>query len=266
MNKGSDEFAGNRAFMKCSGMITEELGSGEQKGLTPPPPGKAPSGKILELPAFAGAVKNKDFSELLEIRRSVRAYSGAPAAAEQLAFMLWSVQGVLKYKKSAKTFALFKPAPSGGARHPFEIYAVVLNVEGLEPGIYHYLPMEHVGEKRSAVEFVSAFEKPIETISEMLMGQSWASKASFVLFFSCIPYRAEWRYGHMSHRAMLIDIGHAGQNAMLSAAALGLGSCCCARYNSALCDKVLGIDGKDEFTVYAVPVGVPKIVRRFDLT
>jgi nitroreductase len=54
---------------------------------------------------------------------------------------------------------------------------------------------------------------------------------------------------------MLIDLGHIGQNIMLSASAVGLGSCCYAAYDQDLCDKMLCIDGKEEFTVYVCTVG-----------
>jgi nitroreductase len=45
---------------------------------------------------------------------------------------------------------------------------------------------------------------------------------------------------------------------MLSAAALGLGSCCIAAYDQKLCDEALGLDGIGEYTVYAIPVGYVK--------
>ena len=46
-----------------------------------------------------------------------------------------------------------------------------------------------------------------------------------------------------------------GQNAMLSAAALGLGSCCMAAYDQQVCDNVIGLDGVDEYVVYGIAVG-----------
>jgi nitroreductase len=54
---------------------------------------------------------------------------------------------------------------------------------------------------------------------------------------------------------MLIDLGHLGQNVMLSAVDMGLGSCCIAAYDQRLCDAFLEIDGVDEYTVYMITVG-----------
>lgn len=97
-----------------------------------------------------------------------------------------------------------------------------------------------------------------QTITEMVVGQAWAAKAPIVLFYTCIPYKAEWRYHELSHRVQLIDLGHVGQNAMLSAAALGLGSCCMAAYGQEACDGLIGVDGLEEYTVYGVAVGTPE--------
>jgi SagB-type dehydrogenase family enzyme len=153
-----------------------------------------------------------------------------------------------------------RPVPSGGARHPFETYIAVRSVKGLAPGLYHYTPQVNIGEKKATIGRVSDLNFA-EKITPMLVGQSWAAKAPAILFYTCVPYRAEWRYVDMAHRVMLIDLGHLGQNVMLSAAALGLGSCCMAAYDQQLCDEALGVDGINEYTVYAVSVGAAAEVK-----
>jgi len=175
---------------------------------------------------------------------------------DQLAFLLWSAQGVQAIR--GENYGTFRPVPSGGARHSFETYFVAANVEGLDAGIYHYLPLEDIGRKEVAIEFAGALPDSSKNLEDMLAGQKWAVAAPLIVFLSCIPYRSEWRYSHMAHRVALIDLGHVGQNLMLSAAAMGLGSCCLAAYNQSLCDKILGIDGYEEFTVYACTVGKPR--------
>jgi len=112
-----------------------------------------------------------------------------------------------------------------------------------------------VGEKLVSVEFLGAIENHPETVVEMLAQQGWTKTAPCILFVTAVPYRAEWRYGEMAHRVVLIDLGHVGQNIMLSAAALGLGSCCIAAFDQKQSDAVLKVDGNDEFTVYAITVG-----------
>ena len=252
-----NEMLRNRVFMKCPDLSIDMKKSDQEMKKPQPPLEKAASGEVIELPVFDTALAHLSYLDLLDFRRSERVYTGAPATQEQLAFLLWSVQGVQEIRGENR-YATLRPVPSGGARHPFELYIAVLNVERLKQGIYHYLPLEHVGEKQAAIEYLYPLEDTNDEITEMLAGQRWATKASFILLFSCLPYRGEWRYMQAAHRVMLIDLGHAGQNAMLSASALGLSSCCIAAYNAEKCDEILGIDGVDEYTVYAVTVGVPR--------
>jgi len=45
--------------------------------------------------------------------------------------------------KRGTASAPLRTAPRGGAGHEYETYLLVRNVQGLQPGAYHYLPMEH---------------------------------------------------------------------------------------------------------------------------
>jgi len=246
----------NRDFMKCPAFFDIMKSSDQSKGVPYPIHSKAITGPLTLLPAFDHLAQTP-YTNLLDARRSERVFTDKPMSQAELAFMLWSAQGMQKYRSEDKV-AILRPVPSGGSRHPFELYTVVKNVEGLKPGIYRYAPMEHIGEKKVAIEYLGVFEDYENRMSAALAGQKWAATAPVVLFISVIPYRSEWRYVQASHRVMLIDLGHIGQNIMLSAVALGLGSCCIAAYNQELCDEALGFDGQDEYTVYAVPVGTPK--------
>lgn len=241
----------NRNFMKCPSFKDGMSLSDQAKGVPAPAFGKEITGETFVLPPF-DEITTATYAELLDTRRSVRNYADTPLSQAQLAFMLWSVNGIQSHRD---TVATFRPVPSGGARHPFETYVAVKNVTGLAPGLYHYLPTENMGEKRVTIERMGEIPDYDTTITQTLMWQNWAAKAPAVLYYTCIAYKAEWRYHEMSHRVMLIDLGHLGQNAMLSAAALGLGSCCMAAYDQTSCDKLLGVDGTDEYMVYAVSVG-----------
>jgi len=237
--------------MHCPSFKSGMAQSDQSKGVAAPAFGKPIVGEVFTLPPFEG-ITNVSYESLLDSRRSVRSYTNTPMTQAQLAFMLWSVNGIQHTRNDVSSF---RPVPSGGARHPFETYITVNNVEGLAPGLYHYLPAQNIGEKKVTIQRLGDIPNYEETLTNMVVGQAWAAKAPIVLFYTCIPYKAEWRYHEMAHRVVLIDLGHVGQNAMLSAAALGLGSCCMAAYDQEICDKIIGIDGLDEYTVYGVAVG-----------
>ncbi|MCL2353663.1 MAG: SagB/ThcOx family dehydrogenase [Defluviitaleaceae bacterium] len=248
----------NRNEMKCPNFSRGMRKTDQQLGLPHPPHGKTPKGKVITLPAFDAVVINDSYTNLLDTRRTSRVFDEDVALTQaQLAYMLYTAFGMQAYAGKGDVASL-RPAPSGGARHPFELYVAVQNVEGLEPGIYLYLPVENIGKKVVAIEYVAEMKKFKDTISSMLADQAWSKTAPATMFVSCVPYKAEWRYGEMAHRVMLIDLGHLGQNVMLSACALGLSSCCVAAFDQNLCDEIIGLDGVDEFVVYAIPFGKAK--------
>jgi len=258
MCTGMSTIQEKRNFMKCPPFEWSMKESDQAKGVAHPSYEREFTGEFIELPTFENAVVTTSYPDLLDERRSERAFTDKAMTREQLAFLLWSAGGIQHFR-GKDNIATFRPVPSGGARHPFELFITVQNVEGLEPGIYRYDPTKHVGEKKVTIERLgSLFDDYSSKVSDMLAGQKWAAKAPIVLFISCIPYRAEWRYNDAAQRVMLIDLGHLGQNLMLSATAMGLGSCCIAAFDQALCDEAFSFDSIDEYTVYALPVGTPK--------
>ncbi len=237
-----------RQFTKCD-MSVEGFVSDQSMKKPQPPLYKAPMrGSAVRLPRdFSSLPLKTDYAALVAARQSRRVYNGAGMSLEELSFLLWVAQGVKSIR--GKGYATLRTVPSGGARHPFEAYFVANRVEGLAPGAYHYLPETH------AVECLAPMENAFDTVTAMLSGQRWGAKADVVFFFSLVPYRAEWRYGIYAHRIVLMDIGHAGQALYMAAEALGFGSCGIGAFDQAACDGVFGLDGAEEYTVYAQPVG-----------
>jgi len=69
------------------------------------------------------------------------------------------------------------------------------------------------------------------------------------------PHRMEWRYGLAAHKVIAIDAGHVCQNLYLACEAIGAATCAIAAYDQGEIDKLLRIDGQDEFTIYLASVG-----------
>lgn len=217
-----------------------------QPPLTKPPMANEDARIPLSLD-FAGLELKNDLVSLIRDRHSARVYTQESMTLGQLSFLLWATQGVKKLR--GKSYATLRTVPSGGARHEFETYLLARKVEGLAPGAYHYLPMEH------ALEFLHPVENLEETITDTLCEQSWAAKANVVFYWSMVAYRAEWRYGLYAHRTALIDAGHVGQNLYLACTGLGLGTCAIAAFSHELCNQAFDLDGTEEYMVYTMPVG-----------
>lgn len=187
------------------------------------------------------------FMDIINERKSSRVFTNQTMTLLQLSYLLWATQGIKEIR--GKSYATLRTVPSGGARHGFETYLLIQNCEGLETGLYHYLPMEH------ELEYIREIDELQDSISKSLCGQDWAKKANVVFYWSFVAYRCEWRYGIYAHRVALIDAGHVGQNLYLACTALGLGTCGIAAFDDEYCSKMIGLDNDEEFIVYTAPVG-----------
>ncbi len=235
--------------------VDEDYATDQELKKPQPPLAKAPmTGNAVDLPTdFSGLEIDRDFLHIVNSRRSRRVYTGETMTLTQLSYLLWCSQGVKSVR--GKRYATLRTVPSGGARHPFECYLALQNVEGLSDGLYHYLPMNH------RIEYLGCPDDLKDFISRSLCGQDWACLANAVFYYSCVFYRAEWRYGIWAHAPILMDSGHVTENLYLAATSIGLGGCAIAAVDPPAANGQFGLDGEEETVFYAMPVGT---VRRED--
>ena len=177
-------------------------------------------------------------------RRSRRTFTDKPLSKAELSLLLWATQGV---RDKREKFS-FRTVPSGGARHPFETYLSIARVEGFEPGLYRYLPLSH--------RLVLLRKGDIgAACREAILDQGETAAVTF--FWTAVPYRTEWRYSVVSHKVIALDAGHLCQNLYLACESIGCGTCGIGAYDQKKADAFLGVDGEDEFLVYAAIVGRP---------
>ncbi len=244
-----DDFLKMREFLKSNWEELAHFTSDQKKGL-PMPPFEKPYNSdeiLIDLPAVKD-IGRKSVSEAIENRVSHRKYLDIPLKLEELSFLLWATQGV-RVKTEKVTF---RTVPSAGSRHPFETYIYAINVEGLEEGIYRYLPLEHkllLHRKGGNLN---------EAIVQATLGQTFVGESAAVFIWTAIPYRTEWRYGPAAHKVILLDAGHVCQNLYIACESIDAGTCAIAAYSQKQMDEFLGVDGVDEFVVYLAPVGKVK--------
>ena len=233
-------FEKERHFLKSGWTAGPMSGSDQQKGVPAPPFEDAfDEKKLIVLPDPKSAeLAKRDIVRIMEERISRRKFSGGPVSLNVLSFLLWACAGVREIRGGR----IFRIVPSGGSRHPFENYFYADKVTGLEPGLYRYIAT------RNAVLPVSSGKGLKEELDRCILDQ-WRDCA-FAAFWVINAYRGEWRYTDLSQKLAALDAGHICQNAYLAAEALGIGCCAIGAYLQEI-DAVLGIDGNDEFCVYA---------------
>lgn len=240
-----------RAFLKDSIRKSIDFSQSDQNlGIQAPPlekPFEQTAQRIaLASPGEWSQIERVDLLTSIERRKSRRKFKVIPLALEELSFLLWATQGI---RKRLLRGPAYRTVPSAGCRHALETYLWVLNVEGLEPGCYRYLPVEH----QLLFEFPE--EQAAEKIAAAAFGQEFAGQAAVTFIWTTIPYRMEWRYREASHKVIALDAGHVCQNLYLACEAIRAGTCAIAAYDQELMDQLLRLDGKNEFVIYLAPVG-----------
>lgn len=240
-----------RYFLKDSVRKTIDFSRTDQhRGVAPPPIEKPfdPAAQRIELvaPGAWRGVGPVDLETAMRQRRSRRRFAGGSLSLDELSFLLWATQGV---RRRLNALTALRIVPSAGARHALETYVCALDVQGLAPALYRYLPLEH--------QLLLEFDEPDAPakIARAALDQEFVAEGAVVLFWTAIPYRMEWRYGLAAHKVIAIDVGHVGQNLYLACEAIGAGTCAVAAYDQELVDRLLRVDGRDEFTIYLAPVG-----------
>jgi SagB-type dehydrogenase family enzyme len=198
-----------------------------------------PSPRELRLPGLA-------VDDAIEGRRTLRAYSQAPLALEELSFLLWCTQGVKEVVPGLRTN---RTVPGAGARHAFETWLLVNRVQGLAPGLYRYLAIGHRLVAMAAApditpQFVAACR-----------GQEHVRTCAVMFLWTAVVYRMTWRYGERGYRYLHLDAGHVCQNLYLAAEAVGCGVCALAAFNDDDVNRLLGLDGEAQFAIYLATVG-----------
>lgn len=242
----------NRKFLK-SHFGEEEYRnskSDQKEGVKCPPLSKPipEDATIISLPGPQEVIlKKSNIRECIANRKSRRNYTDESISIEELSYLLWATQGLVKLIRNNKI--ALKTVPSAGARHPFETYLVINRVTGVTPGVYRYSFQDH------SLVFMFTVEDVETKLTEAVVGQSFVGSAPVTFAWACKPYLGEWRYMGASHKAMLLDAGHICQNLYLAAESLNLGTVAIAAYSQKEIDALLKLDGIDEFIVYMAPVG-----------
>ena len=191
---------------------------------------------VIKLPAPA---TDSSFSveRAINERMSIRSYKDTPLTLKGVSQLLWASQGIVASGRRA--------SPSAGATYPLEIFLVAGKMEGLKPGLYKYINKEH------SLELIKEGDlRP--ALSAAALGQDTLLKAPATLVVTAVFERTRARYGARAERYVHMEAGHVGENIMLQATSLGLGTVPVGAFVDSEVKKLLGI--KEE-PLYLFPVG-----------
>jgi SagB-type dehydrogenase family enzyme len=185
----------------------------------------------------------RGLESLIRARRSAHTFAEGPIPLENLAKVLEIGCGVTEHQDVPR-----RATPSGGALYPIEVYPLVLGVDGLQNGIYHYAALAH------ELEHVRPLPDAAP-LKEFVPPDLFNARPPVILAISVVFARTQKKYLERGYRFALLEAGHIAQNFVLTATALGLHSLCMGGYWDDPFNDLLGFAPTDEAVVYAVLLG-----------
>jgi len=178
-------------------------------------------------------------------RTSTRGFSSHKMQLKDFSQILYYAAGLKRLVTKENSYLRFYP--SAGARYPLEIYPVVLNIESLKSGLYHYHIKSH-----------SLENLPISNIKANIMkqfNQKWIQTSAVILLITAIFQRTEMKYKNRGLRHIYTEYGHLAQNLYLLSTMYNIGCCSIGGFLDDGINKILDTNGEDESVIGVVTLG-----------
>jgi SagB-type dehydrogenase family enzyme len=216
----------------------------------PEPPHELPVKKgqtVIKLPnPKRFKVPDVPVRKAIEAWEPVGFFSRSTINLKELSYLLWCTQG---FKRIVAETIQLRNVPSTGSRYPLETYFVASDVEGLDTGLYRYLPRSH---SIVAERIDSSLTLDMSTAS---MNFKLVTRAAVTFLWVAIPYRTVWAIGNRGYRSVLIEAGHTCQNLILAAASVGLEVFPIDMFHDELMVKIANLDPETQWPIYLAAVG-----------
>ena len=198
---------------------------------------KSSSASILRLPPPEQKGK-MSLEEALGRRRSVREFTREALTERELSQLLWAAQGITHAEG-------LRAVPSAGALYPLELYVASAG------GFYRYEPRPHQLVRLSDRDLRAAMRRAE-------LDQEAITQAPAVFVIAAVYERTSRKYGAArTPRYVHMEVGHAAQNLLLEAVALGLGGVPIGAFEDEALQKALELP-VDQCPLYLIPVGHPR--------
>jgi SagB-type dehydrogenase family enzyme len=190
-------------------------------------------GESIELPT-PDRSGSATLEQVMSQRRSQREYAPDELPLATIGQLFWAAQGVTDG-------AGHRTAPSAGASYPLELYALSATT------FMHYLPTGHRLEQRSD-------DTTLAQLAAAAFDQEFVGSAPVVIVITGVQARTEDEYGAVAGDLVNREAGHAAQNLLLQATALGLAAVPVGGFDPASVARLLAL-APGEDVLYLLPVG-----------
>lgn len=209
------------ALHTCAGCVSD-----------PSPSRPAEPALVLHAPRAAGSMS---LEEAVNGRRSVRELAREPLSVDEVGQLLWAAQGITDPASGHRA------SPSAGALYPLEVYALDAD------GVHHYLPEGHRIERVLQGDLRSS-------LADAALGQAAVEHSGLTLVLTGVVARTSAKYGERAQRYMFMEAGHAAENVLLQATAMGLGSVPIGAFSDEAVRALLALPDQEQ-PLYIIAVG-----------
>jgi SagB-type dehydrogenase family enzyme len=223
----------------------------------PPASEKDARGRAIDLEIEPPGRRDASLVRCLAARRSIRAYAATPMDQGRLAsFLELTARAHAVIDTPDMGRLSMRNYPSGGARYPLEVYPVVYDVSGLEPGIYYYHPFHH---RLIAMDSEAGHRDELRKTARFMMGRPSDSpgEPAVLLVLTGVFARTCWKYRGIPYHLILQEVGALYQTMYLVAALLELAPCAVGAFPELAVTELLGLDSRDEAQVGLFALGLP---------
>lgn len=202
----------------------------------------------------------------IRARRSIRQMTDASMTIEDLSTILYYADGVtgeltlaseekdlLPLKTLGDNYnATLRAAPSGGGLFPITLYMVLRNVEGIEDGVYYYLPVEH------AIRLVKSLDGEMK--NELNTVAEWGTNIeqnniNIIMFYVYNLYNNSRKYLDMAYDFAMVEVGQISENVQLTCTAEGIACCDIGGFEKYKCENFIEVDGLTKNIVNVTIIG-----------
>jgi len=180
-------------------------------------------------------------------RRSRRLFQNDTLQLSKLSQLLWAGQGVTTNWGG-------RTAPSAKSIYPNTLYALVFNVETLNPGLYRYL----AGDREPIHQIQLLQPGNFQTKLFEIVNQNSLRSTPVVLLVTAQKDKLKDSFPISElDKNIYLEVGHIAQNIYLQSESIGLGTVAISSFDVAKIHDLLSLPQSEE-PVYLMPVGIPK--------
>jgi SagB-type dehydrogenase family enzyme len=170
-----------------------------------------------------------------------------PLDLETVTRLLFCAGGLTKRANVGGEDYHFRAAASAGALYPIEIYLVAGEVEGMESGLYHFLPADlklHGLRRGDWLPYLAEY-----------VGCTSLRHARAVFIMTSIFWRSAWKYGARAYRYCFWDAGMILANLLAMAKADALDTETITAFKDGPVEELLEVDAAREGIACLVAIG-----------